>query len=66
MSPYYDYRCARCKATREISQSITDDRLIKCECGYWMEREIPRTSLVFKGEGWAKKERKGGKNEAQS
>lgn len=60
MSPLYDYRCARCKATREIAQAITDDRLIKCECGYWMEREFPRPSFVFKGEGWAKKDRKGG------
>ena len=57
MSPIYDYRCASCGRTREMSQSITDDRLIKCECGYWMEREIPRPSVVFKGEGWAKKDR---------
>ena len=61
MSPSYDYRCARCGKERELLQSITEDRLIKCECGFWMERTYSPPSVVFKGEGWAKKDRRGGK-----
>jgi putative FmdB family regulatory protein len=66
MSPVYSYKCAKCRAEREMLESITEDRLIKCECGYWMERIYSLPSVVFKGTGWAKKDRRGGKNEAQS
>jgi putative FmdB family regulatory protein len=58
MSPVYVYRCAKCGATREMLQSITADRLLLCACGFWMERSYSAPVVVYKGDGFAKKDRK--------
>jgi putative FmdB family regulatory protein len=58
MSPVYVYRCAKCGASKEMLQPITAYRLELCECGFWMIRTYSAPAVVYKGDGFAKKDRK--------
>jgi len=52
--PTYVYKCAHCKAQREVVQSFGDDPLLKCsECGKkTLRRVIGTPPVIFKGGGW--------------
>jgi putative FmdB family regulatory protein len=60
--PTYDYKCAKCKKTFEIFQSMKDDALTvcpedHCQMKKWGKGEIKRqlgagAGLIFKGSGF--------------
>lgn len=65
--PFYDYHCTRCDATVELLHGIDDEtRRTHEECGGTLERRFSATSVHFKGSGWAKLERRGGKSSGAS
>jgi len=50
--PTYDYHCNKCKITKEIIRSISDDTEEKCQkCGTVMVRQftLNRTGFIMKG-----------------
>ncbi|MBI1910194.1 MAG: zinc ribbon domain-containing protein [Deltaproteobacteria bacterium] len=53
--PVYEYKCAQCSQTFEISHKISDKPVQKCgRCGGRLERLISQTSFSLKGSGWYK------------
>ncbi len=60
--PTYDYKCAKCKKTFEMFQSMKDDALTTCpedhcQMKKWGKGEIKRqlgagAGLIFKGSGF--------------
>jgi putative FmdB family regulatory protein len=62
MSPVYQYQCPVCKVVDERIQTMDAPLTPRCEkCGCWMLRVISAPAVVYKGEGWAKKDRGGRK-----
>ena len=59
MSPTYDWRCEKCgKEEWQVSTKF-DPEAPTCEkCGIMMKRQLSVPNLVFKGNGWAKKDRR--------
>jgi putative FmdB family regulatory protein len=51
--PIYEYRCKKCNAEIEVFQKLSDKPPTRCKkCGGRLEKQISRTSVQFKGEGW--------------
>lgn len=52
--PTYDYKCAKCRGTFAVEQSILDKPLKKCKaCGGKLEKMLPKSvNLIFKGSGF--------------
>ena len=65
--PTYDYKCAKCKRSFAIEQSILDAPLKKCKkCGGKLEKLLPKNvNLIFRGSGFYATDyrRKGTKSE---
>jgi putative FmdB family regulatory protein len=58
--PRYDYTCANGHIV-EVMHGVNDPGPARCdECGLPMRKLISRTAIVFKGSGWAKKDRSSG------
>lgn len=56
--PIYDYRCTSCGRVVEVLHSLSSTGPEGCEvCGGTLRRLISTPAIVFKGTGWAKKER---------
>lgn len=60
--PIYQFQCPACNATEERLQSInhpmSQPQTPRCDkCGCWMLRVISAPAVVYKGNGWAKKDR---------
>ena len=56
----YEYRCNDCGIWVSITHTITGSVSLSCtQCKAEMVLQIPAASVVFKGEGWAKKDRRG-------
>jgi putative FmdB family regulatory protein len=56
--PTYDYRCNDCGIWVSVTHTITGTVSLSCsQCKAEMILQIPAASVVFKGEGWAKKDR---------
>jgi len=58
--PIYDYICGACGTTTEVVHGIHDDGPRFCPaCGVKgrMKKAIVPTTILFKGSGWAKKDR---------
>src|SRR5881396_3262583 len=51
--PIYEFRCKKCQNQIEVFQKISDKPPTRCKkCGGRLEKQISRTSVQFKGEGW--------------
>jgi putative FmdB family regulatory protein len=58
--PIYDYVCGACGTTTEVVHGIHDERPRFCPaCGAKgrMKKAFAPPTIVFKGSGWAKKDR---------
>lgn len=54
---FYDYICPKCGKEKEVTHSINEDPVIKCECGEVMKIKITGGAAThFKGDGWASNE----------
>lgn len=57
--PTYQYRCGECGAREEHTHSIHNTYTPRCEkCGRWMRMIFSPATIVYNGQGWAKKDRK--------
>jgi putative FmdB family regulatory protein len=59
--PIYEYLCSACRHRTEILHGINDDSPRFCPaCGAegTLRKAITAPSIVFKGSGWAKKDRR--------
>jgi predicted nucleic acid-binding Zn ribbon protein len=57
--PLYVFFCMTCCITEERLQTGFQPVVPRCDgCGAWMQLEISPSSVQFKGEGWAKVDRK--------
>jgi putative FmdB family regulatory protein len=55
--PLYDYICTNGHIT-EVMHGVNDSGPAKCErCGAEMRKLLSTPAIVFKGSGWAKKDR---------
>ena len=58
--PIYDYICGACGTTTEVVHGIHDEGPLFCPaCGKKgrMKKALTLPTIVFKGSGWAKKDR---------
>ena len=56
--PFYDYNCANCGNRVEVMHGVNDSGPGACDrCGGPMRKMLSSPTIVFKGSGWAKKER---------
>ena len=64
--PLYSFKCPRCGRIEERLQSGFEPVTPRCECGPWMILQLTPSAIVFKGKGWAKRDRdlkgRGGRN----
>ena len=59
--PFYDYLCAKCGATVEVLHGIDEQQArTHDDCGGSLERQFSAASVLFKGSGWAKLDRRSG------
>ena len=65
--PTYDYICSNCGHRAEILHGVHDETPRTCaECGGQMRKAITAPSIVFKGTGWAKVDRRSGSGRSKS
>lgn len=51
--PIYEFRCKKCNDQIEVFQKLSDKPPARCKkCGGRLEKQISRTAVQFKGEGW--------------
>ena len=51
--PIYEYKCAKCSATFEAFQKMSDEPLERCKfCAGKVEKLFSQTSFQLKGSGW--------------
>lgn len=56
--PIYDYACRNCGHRVEVLHGVNDAGPTACQrCGGAMRKLIASPAIVFKGSGWAKKDR---------
>jgi putative FmdB family regulatory protein len=56
--PIYDYQCRSCGTRVEVIHGLYDEGPQACDvCGGHMVKLLSPPAIVFKGSGWAKKER---------
>lgn len=64
--PLYSFKCPRCGRIEERLQSGFEPITPRCDCGPWMILQLTSSAIVFKGKGWAKRDRdlkgRGGRN----
>jgi len=64
--PLYSFKCPTCGRIDERLQSGFEPVTPRCVCGPWMILQLTPSALVFKGKGWAKRDRdlkgRGGQN----
>lgn len=65
--PTYDYVCTVCGHEMEVFHSIHGHGPAACpRCGGAMKKAFAAPAVVFKGSGWARKERHGRKSKPAS
>jgi len=62
--PIYEYKCVKCLKTQEHIQSSYEPALITCTCGERMILVFSPSAVVYKGKGWAKRDRIGGQSKS--
>ena len=55
--PLYSFKCPTCGNIEERLQSGFEPVTPRCECGPWMILQLTPSAIVFKGKGWAKRDR---------
>lgn len=56
--PVYDYACRNCGHRVEVLHGVNDPGPTACErCGGSMRKLLSAPAIVFKGSGWARKDR---------
>jgi putative FmdB family regulatory protein len=55
--PLYEFKCPTCGHIEERLQSGFEPVTPRCECGPWMILQLTPSAVVFKGKGWAKRDR---------
>src|SRR5689334_3927739 len=56
--PIYDYVCSQCGRRTEVMHGIHAEGPTTCEvCGGSLKKALSPPAIVFRGTGWAKKER---------
>ena len=51
--PIYEFRCKKCNALTEVFQKLSDKPPSRCrKCGGRLEKQVSKTAIQFKGEGW--------------
>ncbi len=56
--PFYDYVCTQCGKRTEVMHGINAEGPKVCEvCGGSLRKAMSTPAIVFRGSGWAKKER---------
>jgi len=64
--PLYEFKCPTCGRIEERLQSGYEPVTPRCECGPWMILQLTQSAVVYKGKGWAKRDRdlkgRGGQN----
>lgn len=56
--PRYDYICLKCGHIVEVMHGVNEPGPARCErCGGEMRKLLSTPAIVFKGSGWAKKDR---------
>src|SRR5262245_32222936 len=56
--PIYDYVCSQCGRRTEVMHGIHAEGPPTCEvCGGSLKKALSPPAIVFRGTGWAKKER---------
>jgi putative FmdB family regulatory protein len=62
--PTYDTKCEKCELVQEVVHRMSEDHPPCKECGgklyTYFAPDSKFTKVVFKGKGWADKERRGG------
>ena len=59
--PVYDYRCDKCQMVIEVmTESVSREMRRHATDGGTLRRIFSAPSIVYKGSGWAKKDRKDG------
>ena len=54
----YEYKCDTCGADKEVQYPFAQaPQTHPCDCGADMKKIFGKTSIVFKGSGWAGKGR---------
>jgi predicted nucleic acid-binding Zn ribbon protein len=57
--PLYEFECWTCCTAEERLQTGYQPIYPRCDgCGAWMQLKVNQASIQFKGEGWAKEDRK--------
>ena len=57
--PLYSFKCPSCGRIEERLQSGYEPVTPRCECGPWMILQLTPSAVVYKGKGWAKRDRAG-------
>ena len=55
--PLYSFRCPSCGRIEERLQSGYEPVTPRCECGPWMILQLTPSAVIYKGKGWAKRDR---------
>src|SRR3954467_10878600 len=56
--PFYDYVCTQCGRRIEVMHGIHAEGPTTCEvCGGALKKAMSSPAIVYRGSGWAKKER---------
>jgi putative FmdB family regulatory protein len=55
--PVYEYKCQTCTNTRTVTHGIEDNHQATCACGQPMIKVYYSPPIIFKGNGWAAKEK---------
>lgn len=57
LMPIYEFKCPTCGKVEERMQSGYEPVVPRCECGPWMILQLTPSAVVYKGKGWAKRDR---------
>jgi putative FmdB family regulatory protein len=55
--PLYEFKCPRCEKVETRLQVSFEPVAPRCECGPWMILQLIATTVHFKGDGFAKRDR---------